>query len=281
MQHAGLKDRDRWLFTLSLAQAGEFGFVLVAFSVQQNVIPTSVSEELLLIIALSMLITPIILYLGRPLISQENGYSKCGQFGDLKVFLSYSREDLHQMTAIAKFLEIHGFTPVYDTRNLPFGEDWQSELKNMIAESDIVVWLISRSAIKSYWCNWEVEQVLKFRKRMVPIMINNVSLKELPHGIRERHIFPGSGCIDLSNRDHIDSFISVLGTDYTWLKLYTRLSDRALSWANEDRDVDRLLKSSELKEAEEWKNEKPPLAPDPMPVVLDFIHSSKIFLDRN
>ncbi|MBK0329047.1 cation:proton antiporter [Rhodobacteraceae bacterium F11138] len=56
----GLKGRNRWLFTLSLAQAGEFGFVLVAFSVQQNVIPQSVSEKLLLIIALSMLITPLL-----------------------------------------------------------------------------------------------------------------------------------------------------------------------------------------------------------------------------
>ncbi len=56
----GLKGRDRWLFTLSLAQAGEFGFVLIAFSVGQGVIPTSVSEKLLLIIALSMLITPLL-----------------------------------------------------------------------------------------------------------------------------------------------------------------------------------------------------------------------------
>ena len=56
----GLKGRDRWLFTLSLAQAGEFGFVLIAFSVQQSVIPVAVSEKLLLIIALSMLITPLL-----------------------------------------------------------------------------------------------------------------------------------------------------------------------------------------------------------------------------
>jgi CPA2 family monovalent cation:H+ antiporter-2 len=56
----GLKGRNRWLFTLSLAQAGEFGFVLIAFSVQQSVIPTAVSEKLLLVIALSMLITPLL-----------------------------------------------------------------------------------------------------------------------------------------------------------------------------------------------------------------------------
>jgi len=55
-----LHKRDRWLFTLSLAQAGEFGFVLVAFSVQQNVIPQATTDKLLLIIALSMLITPLL-----------------------------------------------------------------------------------------------------------------------------------------------------------------------------------------------------------------------------
>ena len=59
----GLKSRDRWLFTLSLAQAGEFGFVLVAFSLQQNVIPQDISEKLLLIIALTMLITPLLFIL--------------------------------------------------------------------------------------------------------------------------------------------------------------------------------------------------------------------------
>lgn len=58
-----LKGRDQWLFALSLAQAGEFGFVLVAFSVNQGVIPQDVAETLLLVIALSMLITPLLFIL--------------------------------------------------------------------------------------------------------------------------------------------------------------------------------------------------------------------------
>lgn len=58
-----LHGRDRWLFTLGLAQAGEFGFVLTAFSVAQNVIPLALSERILLIIALSMLITPLLFIL--------------------------------------------------------------------------------------------------------------------------------------------------------------------------------------------------------------------------
>nr|WP_321253494.1 monovalent cation:proton antiporter-2 (CPA2) family protein [uncultured Ruegeria sp.] len=55
-----LRGRDHWLFTLGLAQAGEFGFVLLAFSTQQNVIPTDLSQKLLMIIALTMLITPLL-----------------------------------------------------------------------------------------------------------------------------------------------------------------------------------------------------------------------------
>ena len=58
-----LKGRDQWLFALSLAQAGEFGFVLAAFSVNQGVIPEDVAETLLLVIALSMLITPLLFIL--------------------------------------------------------------------------------------------------------------------------------------------------------------------------------------------------------------------------
>ncbi len=51
--------RDRWLFTLGLAQAGEFGFVLVSFSLTQNVLDTGLAGTLLLVISLSMLLTPL------------------------------------------------------------------------------------------------------------------------------------------------------------------------------------------------------------------------------
>ena len=54
-----LRGRDQWLFTLGLAQAGEFGFVLVSFSLQQNVLPQALAQVLLLVIALTMLLTPL------------------------------------------------------------------------------------------------------------------------------------------------------------------------------------------------------------------------------
>ncbi len=59
----GLRGTDRWLLCLSLAQAGEFGFVLLSFTVANNVLPAAVSDQLLLVIAISMLLTPLLFIL--------------------------------------------------------------------------------------------------------------------------------------------------------------------------------------------------------------------------
>lgn len=58
-----IKGADKWLMALSLAQAGEFGFVLLSFTVANNVLPEDLSDLLLLVVALSMLLTPALFIL--------------------------------------------------------------------------------------------------------------------------------------------------------------------------------------------------------------------------
>ncbi|NIZ11176.1 monovalent cation:proton antiporter-2 (CPA2) family protein [Pseudooceanicola sp. HF7] len=54
-----LRHRNLILFTLGLAQAGEFGFVLVSFSRQLEVFNTGLADSVLLSITLTMLLTPL------------------------------------------------------------------------------------------------------------------------------------------------------------------------------------------------------------------------------
>ncbi len=58
-----IKGRDRWLFALGLAQAGEFGFLVVNFAVAQTILPDEVARITLLVISLSMLMTPALFIL--------------------------------------------------------------------------------------------------------------------------------------------------------------------------------------------------------------------------
>ena len=56
----GIEPRARWLTALSLAQAGEFAFVLISFAVANAVFGQDLADLLLLVVALSMLATPLL-----------------------------------------------------------------------------------------------------------------------------------------------------------------------------------------------------------------------------
>ena len=53
-----LRGSERWLFAVSLAQAGEFGFVLLGYASSQHVLSTEQTQLLSLVVALSMFLTP-------------------------------------------------------------------------------------------------------------------------------------------------------------------------------------------------------------------------------
>jgi len=73
---------DRWLFALSLAQAGEFGFVLLSFAHQQHVLPTEVVQLLSLPVALSMFLTPGLFILFEKIILPRFAVSENEQQAD-------------------------------------------------------------------------------------------------------------------------------------------------------------------------------------------------------
>ena len=55
-----IKKSDGWLLTLSLAQAGEFGFVVLSFSAQSQALPTEWIAILSPVVTLSMFLTPLL-----------------------------------------------------------------------------------------------------------------------------------------------------------------------------------------------------------------------------
>jgi CPA2 family monovalent cation:H+ antiporter-2 len=74
---------DRWLFALGLAQAGEFGFVLLSFTVANAVIPAGLADQLLLVVALSMLLTPALFIAYDRLIAPRFGEAQAREDDDI------------------------------------------------------------------------------------------------------------------------------------------------------------------------------------------------------
>jgi len=78
-----IRSADRWLFSLGLAQAGEFGFVLLAFTVASGVIPTGVAEQLLLVVALSMLLTPALFIVYEKVFAPRYAEAQAAEYDEI------------------------------------------------------------------------------------------------------------------------------------------------------------------------------------------------------
>ncbi|MBT8469202.1 MAG: cation:proton antiporter, partial [Deltaproteobacteria bacterium] len=78
-----IKNADRWLFSLGLAQAGEFGFVLLAVTVTSAVMPAAIAEQLLLVVALSMLLTPALFILYDKVIAPRFAGAQAAEFDQI------------------------------------------------------------------------------------------------------------------------------------------------------------------------------------------------------
>ncbi|WP_308915355.1 cation:proton antiporter [Jannaschia sp. LMIT008] len=68
-----IRSRDRILFALSLAQAGEFGFVLVSVARGNGVIDGGEAAIFLMVVALTMMLTPILFILYEALARRQEG----------------------------------------------------------------------------------------------------------------------------------------------------------------------------------------------------------------
>ena len=89
--------------------------------------------------------------------------------GKLRVFISYSRDDLKFADQLEAALNLWGFECLIDRHDISGGEDWKRRLGNLIREADTVVFVLSPSSARSPTCDWEVEEAARLNKRILPL----------------------------------------------------------------------------------------------------------------
>lgn len=203
----------------------------------------------------------------KPVNAPENVTSK------LKLFLSYSRRNLAAADELVLALEGAGFEVTIDRRDLPYGEEWQKELADFIRASDTVVWLVSPDSVKSKWCNWELGEVVRLSKRLVPVRIVEIAPGELPEALGKIHVLPIDGVYRPDR--HQTALVAALQADRGWVKEATLLADRAREWIARERNAGLLLRGPALKSAETWSTRRPKAAPPPASEILELILASR------
>src|SRR5215475_15166139 len=92
--------------------------------------------------------------MNRQMTPAEIGLVRAGQpassdKGKLRVFISYSRDDLDFADQLDEALNACGFESLIDRHGISGGEDWKRRLGNLISEADTVVFVLSPSSARS------------------------------------------------------------------------------------------------------------------------------------
>jgi TPR repeat protein len=199
--------------------------------------------------------------------------------GKLRVFISYSRDDLDFADQLDAALNACGFECIIDRHGISGGEDWKRRLGNLIREADTVVFVLSPTSARSEICAWEVEEATRLSKRILPVNCRPLEGASPPPRLRERnYIFfhadpkaaPGAGF-----GTGLASLIAALNTDFDWLREHTRYLQRASEWDRGGRPANRLLSGNDIAEAKAWAARRPKSAPEPTALHLDFIRASE------
>ena len=144
--------------------------------------------------------------------------------GKLRVFISYSRDDLEFADQLDAALNAYGFECVIDRHGISGGEDWKRRLGNLISEADTVVFVLTPTSARSEICTWEAQESERLGKRILPVIQRSLEGASPPPQLRERnYIFfydnpkePGSGF-----GTGLAKLVVALNTDLDWLREHT------------------------------------------------------------
>jgi len=198
--------------------------------------------------------------------------------GKLRVFISYSRDDLHFADQLDAALNVYGFECIIDRHGISGGEDWKRRLGNLIREADTVIFVLSPTSARSEICAWEVEEAARLNKRILPVNCRPLEGTSPPPRLWDLNyifFYQDPKVSDSGFGTGLAKLVGALNTDFEWLREHTRYLQRATEWDRGGRPANRLLSGDDIAEAKAWVARRPKGAPEPTALQLDFIRASE------
>ena len=203
-----IRKSDRWLFALSLAQAGEFGFVLLSFSVQNHVLPAAMAQTLSLVVAISMFLTPGLFIAFEKLIQPRYRVAK----SELKA------DDIDELGTVI--------------------------IAGMGRFGQVVNRLLTANGVKTVVLDHDISQIDVLRKINIKSYFGDASRADLLHtaGIEEASLL----VVSMDNPDSATQVVKYVKQTYPKVKVLARAFDRGHAYMLRSAGADYIQKETLL-----------------------------------
>lgn len=99
---------------------------------------------------------------------------------DYDIFLSYSSKDKAWVSEFTDALKEAGVKAWFDVSDLTPGERWQDRIQEALRDSRTLVVILSPNNVESPWTFFELGAAVADKKRIIPIIAEDVDPRQLP-----------------------------------------------------------------------------------------------------
>lgn len=218
------------------------------------------------------------------------------------IFISYSRKDIAFAHLLNRSLNASGLDTWIDWNNIPVGENWWNEIQQAIEKSNVFMFIISKHSVDSEVCSHEINVALKNNKRIIPIVVDNLSpdivnkfvpdLSKINWIIFEKdNHFEVAGSTprekgteeneklaipkDPQFQQTLAKLNDAIHKDWEWVKYHTQLQNDALRWQKNNASTSYLLRGTALNEAEKNIFVTQHIDPTPTELQTQYIRASQ------
>lgn len=210
---------------------------------------------------------------------------KVANLGYTEMFFCYAREDENERNEIRKLLNLNGITSWVDTSDIKKGVRFGEAINTGIEQADNFLYLISPASVESKYCLMEIKHVVKFNKRIIPILLKDTDITSIPEEIRQIQFvdFTSVDFSDLndSQKKHhfvhqFNNLLQIFDKEKEYHQQHKIILNKALKWDKQNRNPSVLVRGYFLESIETWyKTAVERKEQHPIPLVEEFILESK------
>jgi WD40 repeat protein len=178
------------------------------------------------------------------------------------LFMSYSRKDKEFVKKLVESLKAQNRDVWVDWEDIPLTADWLQEIYKGIEGANNFIFIITPDSVASEVCGQELTHAIEHNKRLVPVLLREVTDYKLLNGALASHNW-----IYMRESDNFEEsfkgLTSAIDTDLEHVKAHTRLLQRAMEWMNKNHNASFLLRGVDLQDGEKWLSESAAKQPRP------------------
>ncbi|WP_338762548.1 TIR domain-containing protein [Bernardetia sp. ABR2-2B] len=200
-------------------------------------------------------------------------------------FISYSSQDKEEREAVRLALARHLITTWTHNRDIVKGEEFDKAIERGIEGADNFLFFITKDSIISEYCLFELEYAKKLNKRIIPLLIEEVSAKEFPTQIKNLQYinFTDNVITEVTSKNEktdfekdIDTLVEEINRNREHYKKHKVFLTNALKWERQNNNASVLLRGHKLDEAKVWLKRGQKLSKhQPLPLHENFILESE------